>query len=93
MGQRGHSEEEILRVLSKDPASETVVEVFRQRRISGQSFYLWKRKYAEPSCNSEIGGLRIRIWRKSLDPKRNQFKCAVGFSHDVLAAKEQLEVA
>ena len=47
MGKRGHSEEEILRVLREAEAGETVVEVCRKHGISQQSFYLWKKKYAE----------------------------------------------
>jgi putative transposase len=46
MGKRGHSEEEILRVLREAESGETVVEVCRKHGISQQSFYLWKRKYA-----------------------------------------------
>jgi putative transposase len=47
MGKRGHSEEEILRVLREAESGETVVEVCRKHGISQQSFYLWKRKYAD----------------------------------------------
>ena len=46
MGKRGHSEEEILRVLREAESGEAVVEVCRKHGISQQSFYLWKRKYA-----------------------------------------------
>lgn len=46
MGKRGHSEEEILRVLREAETGETVVEVCRKHGISQQSFYLWKKKYA-----------------------------------------------
>jgi putative transposase len=46
MGKRGHSEEEILRVLPEAETGEPVVEVCRKHGISQQSFYLWKRKYA-----------------------------------------------
>jgi putative transposase len=46
MAKRGHSEEEILRVLREAESGETVVEVCRKYGISQQSFYLWKRKYA-----------------------------------------------
>jgi putative transposase len=46
MGKRGHSEEEILRVLREAETGETVVEVCRKYGISQQSFYLWKKKYA-----------------------------------------------
>ncbi|MCU1252173.1 MAG: transposase [Edaphobacter sp.] len=45
MGKKGHSEEEILRVL-REAESETVVEVCRKHGISQQTFYLWKKKYA-----------------------------------------------
>jgi hypothetical protein len=43
MGKRGHSEEEILRVLREAESCETVVEICKHR-ISQQAFYLWKKK-------------------------------------------------
>lgn len=46
MANKGHSEEEILRVLREAESGTTVVEVCRKHGISQQSFYLWKRKYA-----------------------------------------------
>jgi len=46
MARRGHSEEEILRVLREAESGETVVEVCRKHGISQQSFYLWKKKYS-----------------------------------------------
>jgi putative transposase len=46
MAKKGHSEEEILRVLREAESGETVVEVCRKHGISQQSFYLWKKKYA-----------------------------------------------
>ena len=46
MARKGHTEEEILRVLREAAAGETVVEVCRKRGISQQSFYLWKKQYA-----------------------------------------------
>jgi putative transposase len=46
MAKRGHSEEEILRVLREAESGDSVVEVCRQRGISQQTFYLWKKKYA-----------------------------------------------
>jgi putative transposase len=57
MGKRGHSEEEILRVLREAESGETVVEVCRKHGISQQSFYLWKRKYARLGL-SELRELR-----------------------------------
>jgi putative transposase len=42
MGKRGHTEEEILRVLRETEAGSTVVEVCRKHGISQQSLYLWK---------------------------------------------------
>ncbi|MBA3913051.1 MAG: transposase [Acidobacteriales bacterium] len=44
MPKRGHTEEEILRVLREAESGATVV--CRQHGISQQSFYLWKKKYA-----------------------------------------------
>jgi putative transposase len=46
MAKKGHTEEEILRVLREAESGTTVVEVCRKHGISQQSFYLWKRKYA-----------------------------------------------
>jgi len=46
MAKKGHSEEEILRVLREADSGETVVEVCRKHGISQQSFYLWKKKYS-----------------------------------------------
>jgi len=46
MGKRGHSEEEILRILREAESGDTVVEICRKHGISQQTFYLWKRKYA-----------------------------------------------
>jgi putative transposase len=46
MAKRGHTEEEILRVLREAEAGTTVVEIGRKHGISQQSFYLWKKKYA-----------------------------------------------
>jgi putative transposase len=46
MEKRGHSEEEILRVLREAESGDTVVEICRKHGISQQSFYLWKKKYA-----------------------------------------------
>jgi transposase-like protein len=43
MAKRGHTEEEILRVLLEAEGGETVVEVCRKHGISRQSFYLWRR--------------------------------------------------
>jgi len=46
MAKKGHSEEEILRVLKEAESGQTVVEVCRKHGISQQSFYLWKKKYS-----------------------------------------------
>jgi putative transposase len=46
MAKRGHSEEEILRVLREAESGTTVVEVCRKHGISQQSFYLWKKNYS-----------------------------------------------
>ena len=46
MAKRGHTEEEILRVLREAESGTTVVEICRKHGISQQSFYLWKKKYA-----------------------------------------------
>jgi len=57
MAKRGHSEEEILRVLREAESDETVVEVCRKHGISQQSFDLWKKRYAGLGLN-ELGELR-----------------------------------
>jgi len=46
MAKRGHSEEEILRVLREGESRTAVVEICRKHGISQQSCYLWKKKYA-----------------------------------------------
>ena len=46
MGKKGHSEEEILRVLREAESGDTVVEICRKHGISQQTFYLWKKKYS-----------------------------------------------
>jgi putative transposase len=46
MGKKGHTEEEVLRVLREAESGETVVEICRKHGISQQTFYLWKKKYA-----------------------------------------------
>jgi transposase-like protein len=51
MGKRGHSEEEILRVLREAESGDTVVELCRKHGISQQTFYLWKKKYAGLGLN------------------------------------------
>jgi putative transposase len=57
MAKRGHTEEEILRVLREAESGTTVVEICRKHGISQQSFYLWKKKYADLGL-SELRELR-----------------------------------
>jgi transposase-like protein len=57
MGKRGHSEEEILRVLREAESGDTVVEICRKNGISQQTFYLWKKTYAGLGLN-ELRELR-----------------------------------
>jgi putative transposase len=57
MGKRGHSEEEILRVLREAESGDTVVEICRKHGISQQTFYLWKKKYSGLGLN-ELRELR-----------------------------------
>jgi len=57
MGKKGHSEEEILRVLREAESGDTVVEICRRHGISQQTFYLWKKKYAGLGLN-ELRELR-----------------------------------
>jgi len=58
MAKRGHTDEEILRVLLEAWFVSTVVEVCRKHGISQQSFYPWKRKYAGPDKLRELRQLR-----------------------------------
>ena len=46
MAKKGHSEEEILRVLREAESGGTVVEVCRKHGLSQRSFYLWKKNYS-----------------------------------------------
>ena len=46
MAKRGHTEEEIMRVLREAESGDTVVDIYRKHGISQQTFYLWKKKYA-----------------------------------------------
>ena len=57
MGKKGHSEEEILRVLRGADSGDTVVEICRKHGVSQQTFYLWKKKYAGLGLN-ELRELR-----------------------------------
>jgi putative transposase len=57
MGKRGHSEEEILRVLREAESGDTVVEICRKNGISQQTFYLWKKNYSGLGLN-ELRELR-----------------------------------
>ena len=57
MDKKGHSEEEILRVLREAESGDTVVEICRKHGISQQTFYLWKKKYAGLGLN-ELRELR-----------------------------------
>ena len=59
MAKKGHSEEEILRVLREAESGQTVVEVCCTHGISQQTFYLWKKKYAGLGL-SELRELRDR---------------------------------
>ena len=52
MGKRGHSEEEILRVLREAESGDTVVEVCRKHGISQQSFYCGRRSMRAWDCRS-----------------------------------------
>ena len=70
MARKGHSEEEILRVLREAESGQTVVEVCRQHGISQQTFYLWKKKYAGLGL-SELRELR------QLREENSKLKCLV----------------
>ena len=54
---RGYSEEQILAALRQTESGTTVAEVCREVGISEQTFYVWKRKYAELGL-SELRELR-----------------------------------
>jgi putative transposase len=57
MAKRGHTEEEVLRVLREAESGDTVVAICRKHGISQQTFYLWKKKYAGLGLN-ELRELR-----------------------------------
>jgi putative transposase len=57
MAKRGHSEEEILRLLREAESGDSVVEVCREHGIRQQTFYLWKQKHARLGL-SELRELR-----------------------------------
>jgi putative transposase len=46
MPRKGHSEEEIVRALRQAEAGQKVSEICRERGVSQQAFYSWKRRYA-----------------------------------------------
>ncbi len=46
MAKKGHTDEEVLRVLREAEGEERIVEVCRKHGISEQTFYLWRKKYA-----------------------------------------------
>jgi putative transposase len=70
MAKKGHSEEEILRVLREAESGGTVVEVCRKHGISQQSFYLWKKNYSGLGL-SELRELRqLREENNKLKSKR-----------------------
>ncbi len=46
MARRGHTEEQILQGLRQAESGAKAVKVCRRMRISEQTFYTWKRKYA-----------------------------------------------
>jgi putative transposase len=68
MSRKGHSEEEILRVLREAESGTTVVEICRKHGISQQTFYLWKKKYAGLGL-SELRELR-QLREENLKLKR-----------------------
>ncbi len=76
MAKKGHSEEEILRVLREPESGTTVVEVCRKHGISQQSFYLWKRKYAG------LGLSELRELRQLRDENVKLKRLVAGLSLD-----------
>jgi putative transposase len=76
MARKGHTKEEILRVLREAESGETVVEVCSEHGISQQSIYLRKKKYAGLGLNElrelrrlreENGKLKRLVADRSLD--------------------------
>jgi putative transposase len=78
MAKRGHTEEEILRVLREAEGGETVVEVCRKHGISQQSFYLWQKKYAGLGL-SELRELR-QLREENGEEQSNQPQALVVFT-------------
>ena len=60
MAKRGHSEEEILRILREAESGETTVEVCPKRGISQQSLYLWKKRYEGLGLNDSVPSVEMR---------------------------------
>jgi len=83
MAKKGHTEEEILRVLREAELGTTVVEVCRKHGISQQSFYLWKRKYAG------LGLSELRELRQLRD-ENGKLKRLVADLHDQFALRRGL---
>jgi len=76
MGKRGHSEEEILRVLREAESGDTVVEVCRKHGISQQTFYLWKKK------NAGLGLQELRELRQLREEKAKLKRLVADLSLD-----------
>ena len=57
MPKKGHSEEQILRVLRQAESGTKVREICREHGISDATFYIWKKKYANLGL-SELRELR-----------------------------------
>ncbi len=57
MPRRGHTEEQILRALQQAESGIKVSEICREHGISEQTYYIWKKKYAELEL-SELCELR-----------------------------------
>jgi putative transposase len=76
MAKRGHTEEEILRVLGEAESGDTVVDICRKHGISQQSFYLWKKKY------SGLGLSELRELRQLRDENGKRKRLVADLSLD-----------
>jgi putative transposase len=57
MPRKGHTEEQIIRVLRENEGGKKVADICREFGISQQAFYSWKRRYAGLGLN-ELRELR-----------------------------------
>jgi len=85
VGQRRHTEEQIIEILRESENGLTTVEICRKYSISDATFYKWRKRYGGVE-KSEVRRLR------ELEKENNELKKALG-EHVIAinAMKEQLK--